>query len=85
MIESRKYYPRRARKMHQTGKVEVAFTIGRNGTITDLRVSDPCRYRSLNKAALKTLKKIGRFKPLPDVFGDRLVLRIPIRYELKSY
>ncbi|WP_457599284.1 energy transducer TonB [Hydrogenimonas sp.] len=83
-IELHKYYPRSAKKLHQTGIVEVVFLIRKDGTIEGLKVSTPCRYRRLNKAALKTVEKIGGFDPLPDVFeSDTLTLKIPINFVLK--
>ncbi len=84
-IERNKYYPRSARKLHQTGIVEVEFVILKDGTIEKIALHSPCRHKRLNKAALRTLEKIGNFKPLPDVFeSGELVLKIPINYKLKT-
>ncbi len=84
-IERNKYYPRIARKLHQTGIVEVEFVIRKDGRIEKISVITPCRHSRLNKAAVKTLEKIGSFKPLPAVFdSERLVLKVPINYKLKA-
>jgi len=83
-IETHKYYPRIARKMHQTGTVEVRFCILSDGTIRHCEVLTPCRYRKLNKAALKTLKRVGRFPPIPKILDvSQMRISVPIRYSLK--
>ncbi len=84
-IERSKYYPRSARKLRQTGIVEVEFVILKDGSIEKITVVSPCRHRRLNRAAVKTVEKIGRFKPLPDAFKrSDLVLKVPISYTLNS-
>jgi protein TonB len=70
--------------MRQTGTVEVEFTILSDGTIGSARVIAPCRYRKLNKAALHTLERVGRFPPIPDTLNvSELSICVPIRYTLK--
>ena len=84
LIEFNKYYPRRAKRMHQTGVVEIEFMILKNGKISNITVIKRCSHKILNRAAKKTLEKIGSFKPLPNAFkSDSLTLRVPINYILK--
>jgi len=84
LIEFNKYYPRRAKRMHRSGVVEIEFTILKNGKISNINILKGCKYSILNRAAKKTLEKIGAFKPLPNAFeSDSLTLRIPINYILK--
>ncbi len=84
-IERNKYYPRNAKKLRQTGMVEVRFTILKDGSIKSIEVVSACRHSRLNRAAVKTLEKIGSFKPLPNVFdADELTLKVPINYKLKN-
>ncbi len=83
-IEKNKYYPRSAKKLRQTGKVELKFTILKDGSIKGVEVVSACRYGRLNRAALKTLERIGNFDPLPDAFEtEELTLKVPIDYMLK--
>ncbi|WP_456450312.1 energy transducer TonB [Hydrogenimonas sp.] len=83
-IEAHKYYPRISRKMRQTGTVEVQFTILPDGTIKSIEVLAPCRHKKLNKAAVRTLEKIGRFPPIPEKLDvSELSICVPIRYTLK--
>lgn len=84
-IERNKYYPRSAKKLRQTGTVELKFTILKDGTIGRIAVVSGCRYGRLNKAAVKTLERIGCFAPLPNVFeSDQLTLKVPINYKLMN-
>lgn len=84
LIEENKYYPRRAKRMHRSGVVEIEFTILKDGKISNINILKGCKYSILNRAAKKTLGKIGTFQPLPNAFeSDSLTLRVPINYILK--
>jgi len=84
-IEENKYYPRSAKRLRQTGVVEVKFTILKNGRIAALEVIGPCKYGRLNNAAKKTLEKIGKFDPIPEgIDSEEFRLKIPIKYMLKN-
>lgn len=82
-IESRKEYPALARARHQMGRVLVAFTLKKDGLITDVRVAEPCAYPLLNRAALDTLEGMGRFRPIPDTVstGD-LSFTVPLNFRI---
>ena len=83
-IERNKYYPRSAKKLRQTGKVELKFTILKDGSIKGIEVVSACRYGRLNRAAVKTLERIGKFAPLPDAFDTgEVTVKVPIVYMLK--
>ena len=84
MIERKKYYPGIAKKLRQTGEVEVQFVIQRDGSVCCAKVVRASKYRRLNHAALKTVNEIGTFGPLPKVFDEeQLILTVPINYRLK--
>ena len=83
LIEFNKYYPRSAKRMHQRGVVEIEFTIEKSGEISNIAIVKGCKYNILNRAAKRTLEKIGKFKPLPNEFKTNfLTLRVPINYIL---
>ncbi len=83
MIEQRKKYPKAAKRMRQEGVVKVKFTIGKNGVIRNIRLAGKCSYMKLNKAAMKILKKIRAFAPIPKELSERyLSLTVPIRYKI---
>jgi len=83
LIEFNKYYPRRAKRMHQRGVVEIEFTIEKSGEISNIAIVKGCKYNILNRAAKRTLEKIGKFKPLPSEFETNFItLRVPINFIL---
>lgn len=83
-IEEKKYYPRRARKLHHEGTVSVRFTILKDGTIKDISLENPSRFKRLNSGALKTLQSIGKFSPIPKELNlDDWEIVVPIEYILK--
>jgi len=63
LIESNKYYPKRAKKMRQEGDVSVAFTLNRDGSIEDLTVLDANAPSLLKRAALKAIRRSALFPP----------------------
>ena len=63
IIEAHKFYPYNARVFGRQGKVVVVFSIDRKGVINNVKVVKGCRYRLLNRAALKT---VFSSSPLPS-------------------
>lgn len=84
LIEARKYYPKQAKRLKQQGVVTVRFTILANGKITNIKVIGNAKYKRLNQGAIETLKKIGKFSPIPKELGmKRMELDVPIEYILR--
>jgi len=69
LIESNKYYPKRAKKMRQEGDVNVAFTLNRDGSIQNLKVLDANAPSLLKRAALKAIQLSALFPPFPSDFA----------------
>ncbi|MFT7860329.1 MAG: energy transducer TonB [Sulfurimonas sp.] len=83
-IEAKKYYPRRAKRLKREGVVEVRFTILKDGSVKDAALANPSRYKRLNKGALKTLKRVGKFAPIPQELKlDSWEVVVPIEYRLR--
>jgi protein TonB len=83
-IEQKKVYPRLAKRMRKQGVVKVAFTISRNGIVSKLRIVQSSGVKSLDKAALKAVKKVGRFPPIPaGIRKQSLSYIIPISYKIR--
>ncbi len=83
-IVAERYYPRRAKKLRHTGIVTIAFTIVADGSILDITVTRRSRHPDLDRAAVKTLERIGRFDPIPKALHTRsLKVDVPIRYILR--
>lgn len=73
-------YPRKAKRKRQEGVVKVAFIIHSSGKITDIKVVTSSDYLLLDKAAIKAVKRVGKYKPLPE--GVNPNFEIPIRFSL---
>ncbi|WP_300367098.1 energy transducer TonB [Hydrogenimonas sp.] len=83
-IEANKYYPRMAKKLRQTGRVEVQFVIRNDGSVYGIEIVKPCRYKKLNRAARRTIEKIEKFEPFPESLNiSEIRVTIPINYTLK--
>lgn len=82
-IEGNKLYPENARHLHQEGKVRVYFVIDQHGEVVSLKIIKGCRYKALNRAALKAVKKSAPFpKPPSSIFKGDLKLELTIHFEL---
>jgi len=66
LIESNKFYPKRAKKMRQEGDVIVTFTLNRDGSIQDLKVLNDTAPWLLKRAALKAIRISALFPSFPS-------------------
>lgn len=83
MIERKKRYPRISKKMRHEGVVNITFTINKNGTIRHIGPIKKCSHERLNRAAVRILKEIGSFPPIPEEMGkESLSLSVSIRYKI---
>lgn len=81
MIDKNKYYPTMSKRLGQTGTVVVAFTLLKDGHIIDVRIDKPSRYERLNDSALDAVKKVERFKPIPNEIGEtRMDIKVPVKF-----
>jgi len=84
-INRRKFYPRASRRLGEEGQVVVHFVIQRNGELTDLRVTESSGSSRLDEAALKTVRRVTPFKPIPAGLGtDRWPISVPITFSLRG-
>jgi protein TonB len=84
-IEQMKSYPAMARARKQEGKVEVAFTLRKDGMITDISVTRSSSFTALDDAGANTLSKLARFQPIPDAVSETdLKLVLPIEFRLEN-
>jgi len=82
-IERNKVYPKKARKLKQQGRVFISFIIDANGNFQNLKLIKSSSFKSLDKGALKLLKNISTFKPLPtDLKVSSLSVTQPITYQI---
>ncbi len=84
-IKDHKFYPSKAKRWRAEGRVTVAFSITRDGSITDLKISESSGNRYLDKAALTTIRQTRPLQQLPvAIKSDRWDLTIPIEYLLTN-
>jgi protein TonB len=80
-IEKNKFYPRMAKRLKQSGSLQLNIVINENGQFENVSMAKTTPFPILNKAAIKLVNKLGKFKPLPGSAGKRSFV-IPIRYKL---
>lgn len=80
-IESRKYYPRTARKQGIEGRVEVSFTLMKNGEASEIHCSGA--HRLLNHAASRAIKKSLPFPVPPDDIVLPKKIHFSMHYDLR--
>ncbi|WP_419673486.1 TonB family protein [Aliarcobacter butzleri] len=72
-IEKNKIYPKAAKRLNQTGKVNVNFDILKNGEIRNVKVLGKSSFAKLDEASIELLIKISNFDEIPEelkkVFG----------------
>lgn len=87
-IERYKTYPRNAKRLHHQGVVKIAFDVLLNGKITNIRIIENSKYKTLDKATIHLLEKIGSFDPIPNELMSKLdnksnlSLEIPVEYQI---
>jgi protein TonB len=82
-INRSKYYPTGSRRRGEEGKVVVRFIVQKNGELTDLTVVESSGSRRLDAAALKTLRRVSPFRPIPDAIKrDHWPISVPIAFSL---
>ena len=66
-----KKYPGSAKKRGLEGEVVVAFTVMEDGTISQTIIQKSSGWKILDRAALKSLERMGQFKPIPVELNRR--------------
>ena len=80
-IESRKYYPRSARKQGIEGHVEVSFRLMKNGEVNKIQCSGA--HRILNSAAARAIKKSLPLPVPPSSIDLPKTIHFSMHYDLK--
>lgn len=84
-LEELKHYPLQARRLGQTGSVEVAFQVRQDGMIENARIVRASPFKRLNESALATIENLKKFRPLPEGLSkDPLTVTLPIRYTIRN-
>ncbi|HMN68329.1 MAG TPA: energy transducer TonB [Bdellovibrionales bacterium] len=83
LIEKNKIYPRAALEREEEGRVLIAVTIARDGSVIAAEIEEASPFSSLNEAALSSVRGIGRFPPLPERVSDPVHLHVPLSYRIQ--
>jgi protein TonB len=86
-IHKAAYYPKRAFAERKHGETLVAFTIHREGTVSDVRIRRSSGSEALDEAALKIVRRASkRFPPLPkDTAADHARYEVPIIFGKEGF
>ena len=82
-VDSRKEYPRQARRAGVEGKVVLRITLGVNGRITACALVESSGKKLLDAAAEKLGATLVGLD-VPEARGKGMTVRIPVRYALKK-
>lgn len=83
LLERRKTYPAMAKRMGQTGRVLMSFTLAKDGSVISSEVLEKASYESLNRAADDLIKSIDGVKPFPqEITKTTWRITVPIEYVL---
>lgn len=83
LIQKNKRYPKKAKRRRHEGRVMVSFVIFPDGRIDQIQVIESSGRSSLDKGAIKTLKKISGQLPFPkDIQRHSWQFELPMEYRL---
>lgn len=68
-ISQNKVYPLAARRRGLAGTIQVRFVVAADGSIGQIRIERSSGWRVLDRAAVGTLRRLGRFRPIPPQVG----------------
>ncbi|WP_413283695.1 TonB family protein [Vibrio sp. MA40-2] len=74
-------YPKKAQRNNQQGVIKVSFYLLEDGTIEKVAIVEESKFTALNKAAVKAVKRVKKYKPLPEGINNYFV--IPISFKLR--
>ena len=76
-------YPEQARLEGRQGSATLSFVLLGDGRFDQVRVARSSGDRDLDQAAIESLQRLGRFRPIPlDLGRDRWPLSVVIRFNL---
>ncbi|MCT7566372.1 TonB family protein [Aliarcobacter butzleri] len=82
-IEKNKIYPKAAKRLNQTGKVNVNFDILKSGEIKNVKVLGKSSFAKLDEASIELLIKISNFDEIPEELKKSVWnVTIPIDYQI---
>ena len=62
------------------------MTLDKEGKLIGLELVETSSFESLSKAAMETIRKVGKFPPIPLELGkDELTFNVPIDYKTQKF
>ena len=78
-------YPERASEGKEHGKVDVEFTIQKNGNLQDVQILRSSGFSDLDREAIRAVGAASPFNPIPDQIElDQLSIRFTFNYTLET-
>lgn len=85
LLERQKEYPHMAQRLNLQGVAVLQFSIAADGQVEALNLCQSSGHEILDKAAQETVRRVGRFPPLPaDLGRQRLTVEIPLAFRLRN-
>lgn len=82
-MEANKKYPRQARRINAEGTAKIMFSVGKDGIVSSMVLSDSSGYKVLDNAALNTAKKvIGMNVTKNKTINQSMNIIVPVEYFL---
>lgn len=83
-LERAKRYPPMAKRLNQTGKVTVRFTVTKDGSVQNPALVAGSPFPTLNQAAEALVQSMKKFQPIPDELKAlSWDFTVPIEYKLE--
>jgi protein TonB len=84
-IAAHQFFPEEAKRRRESGTVVVGFVLEQDGRITGIHLRRSSGSALIDQAAQDSLRRLGRYKPIPWQFGIRTWnLSVPIVYDLRT-
>ncbi|MFQ5853383.1 MAG: TonB family protein [Candidatus Binatia bacterium] len=78
-------YPEQASQKREEGKVDVEFTILRDGRLENVRVLGSSGFPSLDREAIRAVRAASPFNPIPEGIAlEQLSIRFTFNYNLEK-
>jgi len=82
LLERSKGYPPAAWARGEEGTAQVAFTLDREGRVTEIHIARSSGFQALDDDAFQMVMRAQPFPPPPNLTGPQINLNVPISYHL---
>jgi protein TonB len=84
-VNEHKHYPNLARRLHEEGRVVVAFTLDRSGALLAVSIKQSSGSERLDEAAMQAVRDAAPFPPFPEGSPrQHWDFSLPLRFALDS-